>query len=249
MADLLTLLSDRLAPAFVAVGRAGGLSADEAAAFDPVVRPSDRADAQANGALALAKQLGRNPRDVAERRARRRRPRRRWRAAEIAGPGFINLTVDDALPRRHARRRRRRRASRRRRRQRAATGSSSTTRRRTWPRRCTSATCAPPSSATRSCGCSTFVGHDVVRENHIGDWGTPVRHADRAPRRRRSARIAARLALADLDELLQGRAVHVRAAIPTSQARAAGPRRAAAAAATPRPSRCGTCSSTPAPDT
>ena len=29
------------------------------------------------------------------------------------------------------------------------------------------------------------VGHDVVRENHIGDWGRPVRHAHRAPRRRR----------------------------------------------------------------
>jgi arginyl-tRNA synthetase len=29
---------------------------------DPVVRASDRADAQANGALALAKELGRPPR-------------------------------------------------------------------------------------------------------------------------------------------------------------------------------------------
>ena len=28
-------------------------------------------------------------------------------------------------------------------------------------------------SATRSAGCSIFVGHDVRRENHIGDWGTP----------------------------------------------------------------------------
>ncbi len=52
-------------------------------------------------------------------------------------------------------------------------GWSSTTRRPTWPRRCTSATCAPRSSATRSAGCSSFVGHDVGRENHIGDWGTP----------------------------------------------------------------------------
>ena len=47
MADPLALLAARLRPAFDAVaGRAG---------VDPVVRPSDRADAQANGALPLAK--------------------------------------------------------------------------------------------------------------------------------------------------------------------------------------------------
>ena len=58
MADPLHVLTARLQPAFDAVaGRAG---------VDPVVRPSDRADAQANGALPLAKALARNPREVAE---------------------------------------------------------------------------------------------------------------------------------------------------------------------------------------
>jgi arginyl-tRNA synthetase len=33
---------------------------------DPIVRASDHADAQANGALSVAKRLGRNPRQVAE---------------------------------------------------------------------------------------------------------------------------------------------------------------------------------------
>ncbi|MEX0847682.1 MAG: arginine--tRNA ligase, partial [Ilumatobacteraceae bacterium] len=56
MADPLVSVARLLAPAFEQVaGRS----------VDPVVRPSDRADAQANGALALAKELGRSPRDVA----------------------------------------------------------------------------------------------------------------------------------------------------------------------------------------
>jgi hypothetical protein len=54
MADPLVIVADLLAPAFAAVAGGDG-------AVDPVVRPSDRADAQANGALALAKQLGRKP--------------------------------------------------------------------------------------------------------------------------------------------------------------------------------------------
>ena len=57
MADPLQLLEERLAAAFATVaGRP----------VDPVVRASDRADAQANGALALAKELGRPPRELAQ---------------------------------------------------------------------------------------------------------------------------------------------------------------------------------------
>ncbi|MFN5605157.1 MAG: arginine--tRNA ligase, partial [Actinomycetes bacterium] len=58
MADPLLILAARLQVAFDAVaGRAG---------VDPVIRPSEHADAQSNGALALAKELGRSPRDVAQ---------------------------------------------------------------------------------------------------------------------------------------------------------------------------------------
>src|SRR5690242_14897285 len=59
MADPLALVAELLSPAFAQV--AGRQVGD----VDPVVRPSDRADAQANGALGLAKQLGTNPREVA----------------------------------------------------------------------------------------------------------------------------------------------------------------------------------------
>ena len=66
------------------------------APVDPVVRPSDRADAQANGALALAKQLGRSPRDVAD--AVVAAADLGGKATlEVAGPGFINVTFDDSF--------------------------------------------------------------------------------------------------------------------------------------------------------
>ena len=93
MADLLTLLSDRLAPAFALVAAAADGDLGD---VDPVVRPSDRADAQANGALPLAKQLGRNPRDVVA-DVLAAVDLTGVATAEIAGPGFINLTVDDAF--------------------------------------------------------------------------------------------------------------------------------------------------------
>ncbi|MHB1970151.1 MAG: arginine--tRNA ligase, partial [Acidimicrobiales bacterium] len=76
------LLSARLHEAF---GRV-------AAGADPVLRASERADYQANGALALATALGRAPREVAEavvaglEIADLATP-------EVAGPGFINLTL------------------------------------------------------------------------------------------------------------------------------------------------------------
>ena len=57
MADPLVSVARLLAPAFARVAGTDDV--------DPVVRPSEHAHAQANGALALAKQLGRNPRDVA----------------------------------------------------------------------------------------------------------------------------------------------------------------------------------------
>ena len=85
MADPIVTVSELLAPAFAAVGGPG---------VDPVVRPSDRADAQANGALAIAKQLGQNPRQVAEAVLAIARDLLVGVCSdiEIAGPGFLNLT-------------------------------------------------------------------------------------------------------------------------------------------------------------
>src|SRR5687768_12491230 len=77
-------------------GRLGAAFADVAGeAADPVVRRSQRADFQADGALALARRLGRSPRDVASAVLDRADLTDLCSAAEIAGPGFINLTVAD----------------------------------------------------------------------------------------------------------------------------------------------------------
>ncbi|MFV0251984.1 MAG: arginine--tRNA ligase [Beutenbergiaceae bacterium] len=68
------------------------------AGADPLIRPSDHADYQANAALALAKQVGSPPRQVAEKIVAHLPDQAAVAAVEISGPGFINLTVsDDAL--------------------------------------------------------------------------------------------------------------------------------------------------------
>ena len=188
MADPLDLLADRLRPAFDAVaGRAG---------VDPVVRPSERADAQANGALPLAKDLGRNPRDVAT-AVLAAADLAGVASAEIAGPGFINLTLDPAFV--------------------AALVAQVAADERLGvpptddPRRIVVDYSAPNVAKEMHighlrttvigdalCRLHGFLGHDVVRENHIGDWGRPfgihIEHLVELGRDR-----PGRLAIDDLD--------------------------------------------------
>ncbi|HEY4156799.1 MAG TPA: arginine--tRNA ligase, partial [Polyangiaceae bacterium] len=65
---------------------------------DPLLRRSDRADFQANVAMSLGKLLRRPPREVAQTLVERLELGGVCEKAEIAGPGFINLTVGaDAL--------------------------------------------------------------------------------------------------------------------------------------------------------
>lgn len=68
---------------------------DQAGA-DPIIRPSDHADLQANVALALAKRVGAPPREVASNIAGHLADSALIGTAEISGPGFINLTLTDA---------------------------------------------------------------------------------------------------------------------------------------------------------
>ncbi len=56
----------------------------------------DLADFQSNGALAAAKRVGKNPRELATAVAERLSGDARFSAVEIAGPGFINLKLTDA---------------------------------------------------------------------------------------------------------------------------------------------------------
>ncbi|MFF0278325.1 arginine--tRNA ligase [Streptomyces sp. NPDC004330] len=77
---------------------ADGLSAalPDAASADPLLRRSDRADFQANGILALAKQLKGNPRELATKVVAAIPENDVLREIEVSGPGFLNITVSDA---------------------------------------------------------------------------------------------------------------------------------------------------------
>jgi arginyl-tRNA synthetase len=59
---------------------------------DPVLRTSERGDYQANGVMALAKRLGRPPREVADDVVRALNLGD-VATVEVAGPGFLNLTL------------------------------------------------------------------------------------------------------------------------------------------------------------
>ncbi len=68
---------------------------DEYADHDPVIRPSQFADFQANAALALAKRVGDIPRNVAQRIVDVLDIDDIAAAPEISGPGFVNVRLRD----------------------------------------------------------------------------------------------------------------------------------------------------------
>ncbi len=162
MPDASRVLLERLQAAFATV----------APGADPVLRASDRADFQANGALALAKQLGRPPRQVAEEVVAAADLGDICSEVTVSGPGFVNLTLSDDFVAAQV----------------AALSSD--------PRLGVPVVAEPermvidyssPNVAkemhvghlrTTLIGDALarvlgFLGHDVRRENHIGDWGTP----------------------------------------------------------------------------
>jgi arginyl-tRNA synthetase len=90
MSDLKRGLSEAVEAAFAELGlppELGRVTASD--------RP-DLADFQSNGALAAAKRVGKNPREIAAAVAERLSGDPRLAAVEIAGPGFINLKLTDA---------------------------------------------------------------------------------------------------------------------------------------------------------
>ncbi|MQA12743.1 MAG: arginine--tRNA ligase [Pseudonocardiaceae bacterium] len=75
---------------------AAALRQVDLAGADPLVRPSDHADFQSNAAMALAKRAGTKPRDLAERLAAAVREQPGAPAGvELSGPGFLNVSIDD----------------------------------------------------------------------------------------------------------------------------------------------------------
>src|SRR5258708_9426984 len=82
---LTTLMSGALTAAF----------GPDFADADPVIRPSQFADYRANVALPLAKRLNRAPRDVAAELASHLGDSEVIETVEVSGPGFINLALRD----------------------------------------------------------------------------------------------------------------------------------------------------------
>jgi arginyl-tRNA synthetase len=136
------------------------------------VRASDRADAQVNGALALAKRIGRNPREVAQEVVDRAGLDGVVESLEIAGPGFINLTFADTFLAEQL----------------AAVSEDARVgvRATMTPETVIVDYSAPNVAKEMHVGhlrstvigdslvrLLEFVGDTVIRENHIGDWGTP----------------------------------------------------------------------------
>jgi arginyl-tRNA synthetase len=87
MADPQEVLAQRVGAAIAAAFGA------EHAGADPLIRPSQFADFQANVALPLAKRLGRPPRQVADQILAHLDLTGVCDRVEVSGPGFINLTL------------------------------------------------------------------------------------------------------------------------------------------------------------
>jgi arginyl-tRNA synthetase len=147
---------------------------DDPAPYVAMVRPAQDArfgDYQANCAMALAKVLGRKPRDMAQELVQRLSPGDLLDPPEIAGPGFINLRVRTAWL---AERLRQLAADER-------LGMAPAATPRTLVIDYSSPNVAKPMHVghLRStiigdalARLFRFLGHTVVTDNHLGDWGT-----------------------------------------------------------------------------
>lgn len=139
---------------------------------DPVVRPSQFADVQSNVALPLAKRLGRPPRDVAAEILAALDVTDLATDVEVSGPGFLNVRLRDDWIGGQV--------------QQALADERLGVPRVQRPERVIVEYSSPNVAKEMHVGHlrTTIVGdavartlehlgHDVVRDNHVGDWGTP----------------------------------------------------------------------------
>ncbi len=151
---------------------ASELTRDLQETVDPLVRRSDRADLQADLALGLARKLKKQPREVAELIKSKLPENDLIESIEIAGPGFLNVTLkskwlgqaaNEALAD-----------------ARLGVPTAKT------PEKVIVDYSAPNVAKEMHVGhlrstiigdsiarVLEFRGHEVIRQNHIGDWGTP----------------------------------------------------------------------------
>ena len=163
MPSLTSVLTDRFAAALT---QAFG---EDFARRDPVIRSSQFADFQANVALPLAKELKSKPRDIAAKIVDNLDLDGVCETPEISGPGFINLTFTPEFL--------------------ASTltaGGVAAAPVNTEPQTIAIDYSAPNVAKEMHVGhlrttvvgdalarTHEFLGNTVIRQNHIGDWGTP----------------------------------------------------------------------------
>ena len=163
MPSLTSVLTDRFAAALT---QAFG---EDFARRDPVIRSSQFADFQANVALPLAKELKSKPRDIAAQIVENLDLEGVCETPEISGPGFINLTFTPEFL--------------------ASTltaGGVAAAPENTDPQTIAIDYSAPNVAKEMHVGhlrttvvgdalarTHEFLGNTVIRQNHIGDWGTP----------------------------------------------------------------------------
>jgi len=138
---------------------------------DPVIRPSSFADFQANAALPLGKRLGRPPREVAAELASRLEVSDVCEPPEVSGPGFINFRLRDEWIADQASRML----------DDPRLGLEPVARPQTVVVEYSSPNIAKEMHVghlrTTVVGDAIarvleFAGHHVIRDNHVGDWGT-----------------------------------------------------------------------------
>ncbi|UZD62318.1 arginine--tRNA ligase [Brevibacterium sp. JSBI002] len=163
MPSLTSVLTDRFAAALT---QAFG---EDFARRDPVIRSSQFADFQANVALPLAKELKSKPRDIAGQIVENLDLEGVCETPEISGPGFINLTFTPEFL--------------------ASTleaGGAAAAPANDAPQKIAIDYSAPNVAKEMHVGhlrttvvgdalarTHEFLGNAVIRQNHIGDWGTP----------------------------------------------------------------------------
>jgi len=139
--------------------------------INPQLQLSQHAHFQANAAMALGKHLKTNPRDIAMAVVDKLTAEPSFAAVEVAGPGFINLTLSDGILESHLHA------------QKKDTRFGVPT---VEPLTIVVDYSAPNVAKEMHVGHlrSTIIGdacvrllewqgHEVLRRNHIGDWGTP----------------------------------------------------------------------------
>ena len=165
MADPRDVLAQRVRHAL------GAAFGPEYADADPVIRPSQFADFQSNAALPLARRLGRAPRDIAAELVRHLDVSGVAEPPAVSGPGFINFTLTGEWI--------------------AAQATSQLTDpllgtpQADPPRRVVVEYSSPNVAKEMHVGhlrttivgdalarILAFTGHQVYRDNHLGDWGT-----------------------------------------------------------------------------